>query len=66
MDEDLIDAREQIDILAYDLNRALELLNEIVMHFHERGHPGRECIRSEWVPVERFNRWRQIIRDLET
>lgn len=65
MEEELTDAREQIDILAYDLDRAHKLLDEIIKHFWERGHPGRECIRSEWVPVERYNRWIQTARDLE-
>lgn len=36
-------------------------LSEVLGGFCERGHPGRPCIRTGWVPEERLAVWRQAL-----
>jgi hypothetical protein len=50
-------------------DRAKELvsvLDEVLRTFVHPGHPGRPCVQSGWVEVERVGRWRDALRGAET
>jgi hypothetical protein len=38
------------------------LLDEVLRTFVHRGHPGRACLQSGWIPVEQVARWRSTLR----
>lgn len=41
------------------------LLDTILGHFTERGHPGRECLRTPWLHIETVEQWRTAARSPE-
>jgi hypothetical protein len=53
------------DRLKATSDRASELVNvldEVLRTFVHPGHPGRACVQSGWIEVERVGRWRDALR----
>lgn len=43
-------------------NRQLRVaLADVLAMFSESGHPGRDCLRTGWVPVEQVEAWRRVL-----
>lgn len=36
-------------------------LGEVLCEFAETGHPGRESLRTAWIPVDRVEAWRAVL-----
>ena len=42
-------------------NTAEATLRTVLDVFYEKGHPGRPCIRTGWIPVETVAKWRAAL-----
>ena len=36
-------------------------LRDVLARFSEPGHPGRDCLRTGWTPVEQVEAWRALV-----
>ena len=52
---------EQLRDLAAENEHLREVLRTVLTRFTEKGHPGRPCLRTDWVYVEQVERWREAI-----
>jgi hypothetical protein len=60
-------ARVRVDELNEQLSKAdernqllSEVLNEVLGHFSQVGHPGEPCLRTGWIGTRHVARWRRI------
>lgn len=45
-----------------EVERLRALLTDVVSRFTIPGHPGRPCLRTHWIPVEKVEKWRESAR----
>jgi len=48
-----------LEKMGAERDRLRELATEILTHFHERGHPGRESVRTCWIDEATVAEWRR-------
>jgi hypothetical protein len=62
----LVDAGQRISALTADSDRLRGALTEVIGTFVHRGHRGRECRQSGWIPVETVDRWHAALAGTES
>lgn len=55
-------ARARIELLG----AAVAMVDEILRHITEHGHPGRSAMRTGWINTETVARWRTTLMPLRT
>lgn len=70
VDHDCAETHQQIAGWATESAREAEarvrelegLLDEVLGHITQEGHPGRPCVSTGWIPVEMVREWRARAR----
>lgn len=54
--------RNPCEAVEAENERLRSLLTEVLGHFTQPGHPGRACLRTHWIAVEKVEGWWASVR----